>query len=121
VENQPGLAANQRGEYRDISNTIVRIGNYIAPLPEEVPSLMNVWIDRWSYLKPFAAHLAFERIHPFADGNGRVGRLLMWRQEIENGDDLTFIPFDRRHKYYDALQAASTLAIELGLEKYISL
>lgn len=47
-------------------------------------------------------HLQFESIHPFIDGNGRTGRLLMNLQLIQAGLPAINIKFADRRKYYDA-------------------
>ena len=47
-------------------------------------------------------HLQFESIHPFIDGNGRTGRLLMNLQLIKSGLPAINIKFADRRKYYDA-------------------
>ena len=47
-------------------------------------------------------HLQFESIHPFIDGNGRTGRLIMNLQLIKAGLPAINIKFADRRKYYDA-------------------
>ena len=56
-----------------------------------------------NYLTSF--HAQFERIHPFADGNGRIGRLLLYKQCLKEG--LTPLIVDDLNKatYYSALEA----------------
>jgi Fic family protein len=48
-------------------------------------------------------HISFERIHPFADGNGRVGRLLMTYQAIKNNYLPPLITNDHREEYLTSL------------------
>jgi Fic family protein len=54
-------------------------------------------------------HYRFEKIHPFQDGNGRVGRLILFRECLRNG----IVPFiiDERHKqfYYRGLKEFATV------------
>ena len=76
------------GELRRSQNWIggSRPGNarFVPPPPEEVPDALSV-LERWwhadSDLPPLVrtglAHVQFETIHPFLDGNGRIGRLLI--------------------------------------------
>ncbi len=47
-------------------------------------------------------HLDFEGIHPFIDGNGRTGRLLMNLELMQNGYPAIYIKFTDRRRYYDA-------------------
>ena len=46
-----------------------------------------------------------ENIHPFQDGTGRVGRLLMNNILLRHGYPPVVVPYRRRHAYYAALQA----------------
>lgn len=76
------------GEIRRSQNWIggTRPGNarFVPPPPEAVPDLMahlETWIHSDDALPPLVraglAHVQFETIHPFLDGNGRIGRLLI--------------------------------------------
>jgi Fic family protein len=49
-------------------------------------------------------HCRFEKIHPFLDGNGRIGRLIMLRQCILNNVDLFIINTDTRGEYINSLK-----------------
>jgi Fic family protein len=58
------------------------------------------------------AHLAFESIHPFCDGNGRVGRALVSKVVAQHAGAFVMIPFsvglfEHRTRYYEALHKAS--------------
>ena len=82
-------ADREPGEFRRSQNWIggSRPGNalFVPPPPEEVVTCMGA-LERWLHdqpertptlLKAALAHVQFETIHPFLDGNGRVGRLLV--------------------------------------------
>jgi Fic family protein len=79
----------QPGEFRRSQNWVggSRPGNavYVPPPPELVPECMGA-LERWLHdepertptlIKAALAHVQFETVHPFLDGNGRVGRLLV--------------------------------------------
>lgn len=53
-------------------------------------------------------HQKFEHIHPFQDGNGRIGRFIILRQCIENGVDLIAIDNEYNQEYREALYKAQT-------------
>lgn len=77
------------GAYR---KQAVRVGDHVPPPAPEVPQLMNI-LEKYmnqssglpSLIKAGLAHVQFETIHPFLDGNGRIGRLLIVLMLIESG------------------------------------
>ena len=89
MEGHPRMASESIGSFRSQQNWIggdaagPRRAEFIPPRPEEVPKLIDdlVTFSARTDLTPVAhaaiAHARFEVIHPFVDGNGRVGRLLI--------------------------------------------
>jgi Fic family protein len=79
-------------------------------IPEEMVRLIKTWKDRKrnrSILEKISEfHISFELIHPFGDGNGRVGRLLMALQCLEAGYPPVVIENNRKAEYYDVLEHA---------------
>jgi len=94
------------GKYREYG---VRVGYYIAPDWQDVKKFMNGLIKfiNNSKLNPVEvsarAHYRFERIHPFGDGNGRIGRLLMNYILWHNKYPMLIIEYKKRSSYYKAL------------------
>lgn len=54
-------------------------------------------------------HQRFEHIHPFQDGNGRIGRFIILRQCLENNVDLIAIDDEYNKEYREALYNAQTI------------
>jgi len=122
------------GNYRSVN---VGVGGkdgvaHIAPPPNQVPKLMNelfYWLknsDEHLIVKSSVFHYEFEFIHPFSDGNGRIGRL--WQSVILKSykDFFAHIPIEsivraNQQRYYDVLEKSgsageSTPFIEYMLE-----
>lgn len=106
----------EAGRYRTIR---VRVGSFLPPRPEDVSGLMLELLEWWNQdsttLSPVLSsailHYQFEAIHPFADGNGRTGRLLALWELYRRGFDSNHIfsidefYWEDRPRYYAALQA----------------
>ncbi len=108
----------EAGKYRTIR---VRVGRYLPPPPERVQPMMSALLTWWNketallspVLSAAIVHHQFETIHPFADGNGRTGRMLsLWELFRRGFDDHHIFSIDEfywedRPRYYDALERVS--------------
>ncbi len=90
------------GEYRQCQ---VWVGNHTSPPPEAVSQLMYDWWEALGTESPWEHHVGFETIHPFPDGNGRVGRLVYWNEQLRMGEEPELIKAQDRFDYYDKLEA----------------
>ncbi|MEG2439828.1 MAG: Fic family protein, partial [Lachnospiraceae bacterium] len=101
--------AEDRGVYRRIPVRIMG-AFHEPPQPYLVETMMNELIvnhaDRKAKMHLVEAvalfHLDFEGIHPFIDGNGRTGRLLINLELMQNGYPAIDVKFSDRRKYYQA-------------------
>lgn len=92
----------QRGQYR---LTNVTVGDRLCPHYLEIPFLIDGWLNlmrpqNLEMLTPTYTHIEFEHIHPFIDGNGRTGRMLMWWHAIKAGIEPQIIRYNERFDYY---------------------
>ena len=94
---QDDLEPHLMGAYRPYD---VQIGSYTPIHHSYVKGYMDNWLLDYKAQDPKVAHIAYETIHPFADGNGRSGRMLMWWQEIQNGQEPTLILNITKHADY---------------------
>ncbi len=95
--------------YRNV-RVMIRGSEHIPPSPEQVNNLMMYFIYNYNhdentdiFYKIANYHLEFESIHPFEDGNGRTGRLLMNFELLKNDIPPIVIPKEERTKYFEFL------------------
>jgi Fic family protein len=118
-----GQARAEPGRLRQRQNYIglrLETARYVPPPPDEVPRLLadlegllhfraEAVMQPSILMRAAIAHVQFEAIHPFLDGNGRVGRLLLPLMLLAEGEPplhlATFLKL-RQLDYYDALLAA---------------
>jgi Fic family protein len=105
----------EAGRYRKIR---VRVADYVPPGPADVPGLMAELLEWWNrdsavwspVVTSGILHYRFEEIHPFADGNGRMGRMLALWELFRRGFDTHHIfsvdefYWEDRPRYYEALR-----------------
>lgn len=100
-----------RGIYRKLPVRILG-ANHTPPQPYLVPKQMEdlmIYYKKWIKTKNIVEvvsllHLNFEFIHPFIDGNGRTGRLLVNLVLMQNGFPPIDIKFSDRQRYYDCFE-----------------
>lgn len=95
------LEPEYQGKFRNELRVNVSVGGKIAPQWYLVEHLINNWLLDYENLDPIEAHIRYEKIHPWLDGNGRTGRLLLWYHERKLGLEPTlFLNKEKYEKYY---------------------
>jgi len=111
----------QKGEY-------VRVGTHIAPSPEHIDRMIESLFDNYNESlegfmidKIFKFHLDFETIHPFNDGNGRIGRVIINYQLQRLGFPVIIIRDRDKKNYYEAFRNYNNNQNEKLMGKVITL
>lgn len=95
------------GDYKHLANTV---GEEETTQPEEVHKMMKELLATYHAIQKIQFddildfHVRFERIHPFQDGNGRVGRLILFWQCLQSNTVPFIITDDLRLFYYRGIQ-----------------
>lgn len=95
------------GDYKKYPNTV---GEITTTLPEEVSGAVRALIEEFSHRNAVDMydvaefHAEFEKIHPFYDGNGRIGRLLTLKMCLQNNIVPFIISDQMKHFYYAGLK-----------------
>ncbi len=117
-ETKPSIS----GKYRDYS---VRVGTYRALDWQDIKKMMQLFIVFINTTKTNAVEIAarthyqFEKIHPFGDGNGRIGRLLMNHILWHNNYPFLIIEYKKRSSYYHALSKDEEKFVQYFIRRYL--
>lgn len=95
--------------YRKV-RVMIQGAQHVPPSPGEVPQAMMYFVYNMEHTqypdifeKLADMHIQYERIHPFADGNGRTGRLLLNYELLRQGYAPIVIPKEERTRYFNLL------------------
>lgn len=97
------------GDWKKKKNVV---GTMETTLPENVDKEMHKLVDRYLSRSEIRIgdivefHAEYERIHPFQDGNGRTGRIIMFRECLRNNITPFIIRDENKAKYLDCLKSA---------------
>ncbi|KAA9239970.1 Fic family protein [Aerococcus tenax] len=116
---------HDHGQFKSAQNAIVG-AEFKTASPQETPILVAQWVDNTTYrleskedcLTVLAdTHIIFERIHPFSDGNGRTGRMILLFLALKYLKLPVIISRDNRAEYMEYLANQDTDSLKAMLEK----
>ena len=127
------------GRFRT-GNEYIQVGNHLAPAPEHIEKLFKALLDDYNsshdryFLDNIARfHLEFERIHPFVDGNGRIGRVIInWQLDKLGYPPIILRNKNKHQQYYPVFSKYNDngnwgdltkilgLALQEALNKYLA-
>ncbi len=135
-----GIDDLNAGKYRQVEVFIRGVSDVVFPQPNKVPIKMRQlieWLEGQQEPHPVTVaadlHSRFVTIHPFIDGNGRTGRLLMNLVLLTNNYPLAIIRAEERQEYLESLHTLQTKkdnkayytlvyrAVERSLDSYLNL
>ena len=93
------------GGFKVVPNIIGTVNVIKTTPPENVEQELDELLEKYKTLEKVSIkdiiwfHVVFERIHPFGDGNGRVGRIIMFKECLKN-NIMPFIILDQDKEYY---------------------
>lgn len=116
-----GDAGTYRRHTVRIMGTHVPLANWLK-VPELVHKLLENSADsKESLIERLAlTHATFEQIHPFSDGNGRTGRLILLAQALHAGYVPPLVTKERKKAYYKCLEAAQLNENYVPLEYFVA-
>jgi Fic family protein len=94
------------GDYKGVDNTVANIATTpVSEVENEMKKLITLYTGKEKIVISDIVdfHYRFERIHPFQDGNGRVGRLIMYKECLKNNIVPFVIHDENKRYYYDGL------------------
>ena len=112
------------GKLRDY---LVKVGDYTAPDWQDLTKLLGQFFQWYGksqkIMNPVElaarAHYKFEKIHPFGDGNGRIGRLIIAYILKKNNYPMLVIEYKKRKPYYHALNKDENYFVNYFIRGYI--
>lgn len=122
---------HERGRFKSKENGIVG-ANFHTASPTETPALMYQWVQNINnqmqqtkspddiIASVCSSHIEFERIHPYSDGNGRTGRLIMMLLLLQNQILPLVIHKEHKQEYFQYLENQDAIGFAVYATKNIN-